>query len=77
MRCGSGSTSSLERFLETPDGQSAYYDLVAGVAAAPCADGDFDEFREALRRSGVSASRLLEAAEERLQRQKAAGGGGS
>ncbi len=27
--------ASLQRFLETPDGRSAYYDLVAGVAAAP------------------------------------------
>jgi phosphonate transport system substrate-binding protein len=69
-------TASLERFLATPDGQSAYYDLVAGVAAAPCDDADFNDFREALRRSGVSASRLLEAAEERLQRQKSASGGG-
>jgi ABC-type phosphate/phosphonate transport system substrate-binding protein len=70
-------TSSLDRFLATPDGQGAYYDLVAGVAAAPCNDADFDEFREALRRSGVSASRLLEAAEERLERQRATDGGGS
>jgi ABC-type phosphate/phosphonate transport system substrate-binding protein len=69
--------ASLERFLATPDGQSAYYDLVAGAAAAPCDDADFNDFREALRHSGVSASKLLEAAEEKLQRQRAAGGGGS
>jgi ABC-type phosphate/phosphonate transport system substrate-binding protein len=67
--------TSLDRFLATPDGRSAYYDLVAGVAAAPCSDADFEEFRDALRRSGVSAVRLLEAAEERLRRQR--GGGGS
>lgn len=67
--------ASLDRFLATPDGRSAYYDLVAGVAAAPCSDADFEEFRDALRRSGVSAVRLLEAAEERLRRQR--GGGGS
>lgn len=66
---------SLDRFLATPDGQSAYYDLVAGVAAAPCSDDDFDGFRTALRSSGVSAVSLLEAAEERLRRQR--GGGGS
>jgi phosphonate transport system substrate-binding protein len=66
--------ASLMRFLETPDGQSAYYDLVAGVAATPCTDGNFDDFREALKQSGVSASRLLEAAEERLKRQGSGGG---
>jgi phosphonate transport system substrate-binding protein len=62
--------ASLQRFLETPDGRGAYYDLVAGVAAAPCSDADFDEFRAALTDAGVSASALLEAAEERLKRQK-------
>ncbi len=67
---------SLGRFLETPDGQGAYYDLVAGVAAAPCTDADFDDFRNALRRSGVSASKLLDAAEEKLNRRKAAAGEG-
>jgi len=67
--------ASLDRFLATPNGQSAYYDLVAGVAAAPCSDGDFDGFRNALRSSGVSAVGLLEAAEERLRRQRGAGGG--
>jgi ABC-type phosphate/phosphonate transport system substrate-binding protein len=69
--------ASLDRFLATPDGRSAYYDLVAGVAAAPCSDADFEEFRDALRRSGVSAVRLLEAAEERLRRQRGGTGGGS
>jgi phosphonate transport system substrate-binding protein len=69
--------ASLDRFLATPDGQSAYYDLVAGVAAAPCTDDDFESFRGALQSSGVSAVSLLEAAEERLRRQRAAGGGGS
>ncbi len=68
---------SLSRFLDTPGGQGAYYDLVAGVAAEPCDDADFDEFREALKQSGVSAARLLKAAEERLKRHKGASGGGS
>ena len=63
--------ASLNRFLETPDGQGAYYDLVAGVAAAPCTDADFDEFRDALKKTGVSASKLLEAAEAKLERKKA------
>jgi ABC-type phosphate/phosphonate transport system substrate-binding protein len=68
--------ASLQRFLETPDGRSAYYDLVAGVAAAPCTDADFDDFRAALDEAGVSASALLDAAEERLEKRgKTAGGG--
>jgi len=69
--------ASLNRFLETPDGQGAYYDLVAGVAAAPCTDADFNEFRDALKKTGVSASKLLEAAEAKLERKKAKSGTGS
>jgi ABC-type phosphate/phosphonate transport system substrate-binding protein len=68
---------SMQRFLETPDGRSAYYDLVAGVAAEPCTDADFDEFRATLTDAGVSASRLLEAAEERLERRRRRQGNGS
>jgi len=64
---------SLGRFLETPDGQAAYFDLVAGVAAAPCTDEDFNGFRTALAESGVSAVRLLEDAEKKLERQRKAG----
>ncbi len=64
---------SLQRFLDTEAGRSAYFDLVAGVAAAPCDDTAFDGFRDALRRSGVSAGRLLEAEEAKLRRR---GGGG-
>ena len=62
--------ASLQRFLETPEGRGAYYDLVAGVAAAPCTDDDFEEFRTALTDAGVSASALLEAAERKLERQR-------
>jgi ABC-type phosphate/phosphonate transport system substrate-binding protein len=69
--------ASLHRFLETSDGQGAYYDLVAGVAAAPCTDADFDEFRDALKKTGVSASKLLEAAEAKLERRRAKEGTGS
>jgi ABC-type phosphate/phosphonate transport system substrate-binding protein len=69
--------ASLQRFLKTPDGRSAYYDLVAGVAAAPCTNADFDDFRAALTETGVSASRLLEAAEEKLQRRGPKQGSGS
>jgi phosphonate transport system substrate-binding protein len=68
--------ASLQRFLATPDGQGAYYDLVAGVAAEPCVDADFDDFRDALKRTGVSASKLLEAAEANLERKRAAGRSG-
>jgi len=65
--------ASLRRFLSTPEGRAAYYDLVAGVAAASCSDRDFDDFRAALLRSGVSAVRLLDAAEEKLEGRRAKG----
>lgn len=65
--------ASLQRFLATPDGRSAYHDLVAGVAAAPCDDRLFDGFREALRKAGVSASKILEAEENKLK-SKTSGG---
>ena len=68
--------SSLQRFLATPDGQSAFYDLVAGVAAAPTTDAAFDPFRAALRESGVTASRLLDSAEAGLRRKRQQEGGG-
>lgn len=68
--------ASLERFLATPEGQAAYYDLVAGVAAAPCSDADFDDFRAALSEAGVSASALLEAEEAKLERRRQREGGG-
>lgn len=67
--------ASLQRFLATSEGRGAYYDLVAGVAAEPCTDADFDDFREALKATGVSASKLLEAAEAKLERRRAPGGG--
>ncbi len=69
--------ASLQRFLETPEGQGAYYDLVAGVAAARCSNADFDSFRLALTEANVSASKLLEAAEEQLKRRRERAGGGS
>jgi len=69
--------STLQEFLETEDGRAAYYDLVAGVAAQPCVDADFDGFRAALRAAGVSASKLLEAEEAKLERRRKAAGGGS
>ncbi len=65
--------ASLQRFLETPEGRAAYYDLVAGVAAEPCSDADFDPFRDALAASGVSAAELLEAEESKLERRRGTG----
>ncbi len=62
--------ASLRRFLATEEGQSAFHDLVAGVDAAPCDDTAFDGFRDALKRSGVSAGKLLEAEEAKLKRRK-------
>jgi ABC-type phosphate/phosphonate transport system substrate-binding protein len=59
---------SLQRFLDTEAGQAAYFDLVAGVAAARCSDATFDGFRQALTDSGVSAAKILDAAEAKLQR---------
>ncbi len=65
--------ASLQRFLATPEGRSAYYDLVAGVTAAPCSDSDFDGFRSALKAADVSASQLLEAEERKLERKRGGG----
>lgn len=69
--------ASLQRFLKTNNGREAYYDLVAGVAAAECTDATFDGFRTALKQAGVSASRLLEAEEAKLKRRQSQGRGGS
>jgi ABC-type phosphate/phosphonate transport system substrate-binding protein len=63
-------SASLQRFLATEEGRAAYYDLVAGVAAAPCSDDEFDGFRQALKDSGVSAGTLLDAAEAKLERRR-------
>ncbi|MEM1177635.1 MAG: PhnD/SsuA/transferrin family substrate-binding protein [Acidobacteriota bacterium] len=62
--------TSLRRFLETPQGQEAYFDLVAGVEAAVATDASFDGFRSALESSGMSADTLLEAAERKLEGRK-------
>ncbi len=66
--------ASLQRFLATEEGQGAYYDLVAGVAAEPCTDADFDDFRDALKRTGVSAYKLLDAAEAKLEQRRSGDG---
>jgi phosphonate transport system substrate-binding protein len=67
--------ASFQRFLATQEGRDAYYDLVAGVAARTCNDEDFDDFRQALNDSGVSAAKLLDAAEEKLRARTRKGNG--
>lgn len=62
--------TSLQKFLTTPAGKEAYFDLVAGVAAAPTNDAAFDEFRGALQGAGVSADSLLAAEEEKLRKKR-------
>ena len=62
--------ASFQRFLETPEGQEAYFDLVAGVEAAVTSDSAFDGFRDALETSGMSADSLLKAAEDKLKKKK-------
>jgi ABC-type phosphate/phosphonate transport system substrate-binding protein len=61
---------SLQKFIATPEGLRAYLDLVAAVAARPSDDATFDGFRAALRATGVSAVKLLEAEEEKLRRKR-------
>ena len=59
--------ASFRRFLQTPTGQEAYFDLVAGVEAAATNDRAFDGFRRALDASGMSADKLLDAEERKLE----------
>ncbi len=61
---------SFQRYLTTPEGQDVFNDLLTAVGAAPIDDSAFDGFRRALESAEVSAEGLLEAAEERLERQK-------
>ncbi|MCG8455902.1 MAG: PhnD/SsuA/transferrin family substrate-binding protein [Holophagales bacterium] len=59
--------ASFRRFLETPQGKEAFFDLVAGVEAAVTSDRAFDGFRNALETSGMSADTLLDAEERKLE----------
>jgi ABC-type phosphate/phosphonate transport system substrate-binding protein len=59
--------ASLQRFLDTENGKSALFDLLAAVTVAPTTDSDFDGFREALQVAGISAENLLEAEERKLE----------
>jgi len=62
--------ASLQRFLKTPVGREAYFDLVAGVSAVPTNDAAFNDFREALKGAGMSADSLLAAEEEKLRKKR-------
>lgn len=66
---------SFRRFLETPSGREAYFDLVAGVAADTTNDAAFDGFRQALDASGMSADKLLDAEERKLEAKRQKGDG--
>ena len=61
---------SFGRFLKTEEGQAAFFDLLAGVDVNRASDADFDGFRTALDAAGMSADRLLEQAEEKLESRK-------
>ncbi len=65
--------ASFERYLETPEGREVYHDLLTAVGVAPADDPAFDGFRAALDAAGMSAEGLLEAEEEKLERQKESG----
>lgn len=62
--------ASLQRYLQTPEGLESYFDLVAGIEAAPTTDAAFDGFRNALDAAGMSADKLLQAAEDKLEKQR-------
>ncbi len=66
--------ASFGRFLKTEEGQAAFFDLLAGVDVNRATDADFDGFRKALDAAGMSADRLLEQEEEKLERRKGGGG---
>ena len=68
---------SIQRFVATAEGKLALHDLVAGVAVNPASDATFDGFRRALATAGMSAEQLMQAEEQKLEKKRAAGGGGS
>ena len=63
---------SFDRFLETPDGQEAFADILAGVAVNRTDDSALDGFRAALAAAGMSADTLLQAEEEKLEARRLA-----
>ncbi len=61
---------SFQRYLQTPEGQDVFNDLLTAVGVAEIDDSVFDGFRSALVASGISAEGLMEAAEEKLEEKK-------
>ena len=62
--------ASLQRYLQTEEGQEVLFDVLTAVGAAPTDDAAFDGFRRALATAGLSAEGLLEEAERRLESQR-------
>jgi len=57
---------SLDRFIATPEGQLALYDLVAAIGVAPADDEAFRGFRQALAVAGIRIEDLMAAEEQKL-----------
>lgn len=66
--------ASFGRFLKTEEGQAAFFDLLAGVDVIRATNADFDDFRKALDAAGMSADRLLEKEEQKLEGRKGGSG---
>ncbi|MFQ5527012.1 MAG: PhnD/SsuA/transferrin family substrate-binding protein [Thermoanaerobaculia bacterium] len=62
--------ASFQRYLQTPEGSDVFNALLTAVGVAEIDDSAFDGFRAALEASGMSAEGLMEAAEEKLEKQK-------
>lgn len=65
---------SLLRFLQTPAGREAFFDLLAGVAVETSSDSAFDGFRSALEVAGMDADSLLAAEERKLEKRRGGDG---
>jgi ABC-type phosphate/phosphonate transport system substrate-binding protein len=63
---------SFDRFLETPQGQEAFADILAGVAVTRTDDSVLTGFRAALDAAGMSADTLLQSEEEKLEKKRQA-----
>ena len=69
--------ASLQRFIETENGKSALFDLLAGVSVAATDDAAFDDFRDALVTAGIEAEGLVRAAEEKHEERRTSEEGGN
>ena len=61
---------SFQRYLQTPEGQDVFNDLLTAVGVTEIDDSVFDGFRSALEAAGIRAEGLMEAAEEKLEKKK-------